>query len=110
MEELNLSANKLGDDGSKVIAGSTNLKNLKVIYLSQNGIGDEGAIAIGASTHLNGLTHLYVGRNEFGVEGAKAIHQTQTLTQLRTLVLKEGVETTPDLVNYSRPELLHPDQ
>jgi|TARA_B100000315_G_scaffold114598_1_gene105112 hypothetical protein len=110
LEELNISANKLGNDGSKAIAESSNLKNLKVLYLSQNSIGDEGARAIGTSTHLSGLTHLYVGRNEFGVEGAKAIHQTQTLTQLKTLVLQEGVETTPDLVNYSRPELLRPDQ
>jgi len=110
LEELNLVANKLGDEGAKVIAATTNLQNLKVLNISQNMIGDEGAMAIGASTHLRGLTHLYIGRNEFGSEGAKAIHQTKTLTQLKTLVLKEGVETTPGLVNYSRPELLRPGE
>jgi len=72
-------------------------------------IGDEGAKAIGVSNHLSGLTHLYMGRNAFSPEGAKAIHQTKMLTQLKTLVLQEGVETTPDLVNYSRPELLRPE-
>ena len=72
-------------------------------------IGDEGAEAIGCSTHLCGLTHLYIGRNSFSPKGAEAIHQTKTLTQLKTLVLQEGVETTPDLVNYSRPELLRPE-
>ena len=72
-------------------------------------IGDEGAKAIGTSTHLTGLTHLYMGRNGFSPEGAKVIHQTKTLTKLKTLVLQEGVETSPDLVNYSRPELLRPE-
>ena len=109
LEELNLTANKLGDDGAKVIAGASNLKSLKVLNLSQNMIGDEGAKAIGTSTHLTGLTHLYMGRNGFSPEGAKIIHQTKTLTKLKTLVLQEGVETSPDLVNYSRPELLRPE-
>ena len=110
LEELNLTANKLGDEGAKILAGTSNLKNLRVLHLSQNMIGDEGAVAIGASTGLRGLTHLYLGRNNFGSEGAKAVHETQTLTHLKTLILQEGVETTPDLVNYSRPELLRPDQ
>ena len=109
LEELSLVANKLGDEGAKVIATAHNFKNLKVLNISQNMIGDEGAKAIGSSMHLSGLTHLYIGRNVFGPEGAKAIHQTKTLTRLKTLVLQEGVETTPGLVNYSRPELLRPE-
>jgi Leucine-rich repeat (LRR) protein len=109
IEELNLAANKFGDEGVGILAGSSNLKNLKVLNLSQNMIGDEGAKAIGTSTQLSGLTHLYMGRNAFGPEGARAIHETKILTQLKTLVLQEGVETTPDLVNYSRPELLRPE-
>ena len=109
LEELNLAANKFGDEGVSIIAGTSSLRNLKVLNLSQNMIGDEGAKAIGTSTQLSGLTHLYMGRNAFGPEGARAIHETKTLTQLKTLVLQEGVETTPDLVNYSRPELLRPE-
>jgi Ran GTPase-activating protein (RanGAP) involved in mRNA processing and transport len=109
LAELSLVANKLGDQGAKVIATAHNFKNLKVLNISQNMIGDEGAKAIGSSMHLSGLTHLYIGRNVFGSEGAKAIHQTKTLTRLKTLVLQEGVETTLDLVNYSRPELLRPE-
>ena len=109
LEELNLAANKFGDEGVSIIAGTSNLRNLKVLNLSQNMIGDEGAKAIGTSTQLSGLTHLYMGRNAFGPEGARAIHETKILTQLKTLVLQEGVETTPDLVNYSRPELLRPE-
>jgi len=109
LEELNLAANKFGDEGVSIIAGTSNLRNLKVLNLSQNMIGDEGAKAIGISTQLSGLTHLYMGRNAFGPEGARAIHETKILTQLKTLVLQEGVETTPDLGNYSRPELLRPE-
>ena len=109
LEELNLAANKFSDEGVRIIAENSNLRNLKVLNLSQNMIGDEGAKAIGTSNQLSGLTHLYMGRNAFGLEGAKAIHETKTLTNLKTLVLQEGVETTPDLVNYSRPELLRPE-
>jgi Leucine-rich repeat (LRR) protein len=109
LEELNLAANKFSDEGVRIIAETSNLKNLKVLNLSQNMIGDDGAKAIGTSLQLSGLTHLYMGRNSFSQEGAKAIHKTKILTNLKTLVLQEGVETTPDLVNYSRPELLRPE-
>ncbi len=109
LEELNLAANKFSDEGVRIIAETSNLRNLKVLNLSQNMIGDEGAKSIGTSNQLSGLTHLYMGRNAFGPAGAKAIHETKILTNLKTLVLQEGVETTPGLVNYSRPELLRPE-
>ena len=91
-----------------VLAQSPSLSQLKVLRLSYNQFGDEGAKALGESTTLIGLTHLYVGRNYFGEEGGKAIYETKTLKSLKTLMIQEGVETTPDLVNYSRPELLRP--
>ena len=82
---------------------------MKILRLSQNLLGDAGAKSIGESTSLPGLTHLYLGRNYFGAEGAKAIFESKTLTHLKTLVLQEGVDTNPGLVNYSRPELLRPE-
>lgn len=109
LRELNLTANKLTDAGARTLAASSNLSSLQVLHLSQNLIADEGARALGGSSNLAGLTHLYMGRNYFGVEGAQALFETKTLTSLKTLVLKEGVETTPGLVNFSRPELLRPD-
>lgn len=109
LEELNLSANKLKDDAIKLLATTPKLVSLRVFRISQNLIGDEGAKAIGESTTLTGLTHLYMGRNYFGPEGAKAIAETKTLKDLKVLMLQEGVETTPGLVNYSRPELLRPE-
>ena len=109
LQELNISANKLRDEAVQMIASTQKWKSLKILRLSQNMFGDPGAKALGESTSLAGLTHLYAGRNYFGNEGAQAIHESKTLTSLKTLVLKEGVEEDVGLVNYSRPELLRPD-
>ncbi|HIK57803.1 MAG TPA: hypothetical protein EYF96_01760 [Nitrospinaceae bacterium] len=109
LQELNITANKLKDEGVMVIALAPKWKALKVLKLSQNMFNDEGAKALGESESLAGLTELYAGRNYFGNEGAQAIHESKVLTNLKTLVLKEGVEQDPGLVNYSRPELLRPD-
>jgi len=109
LQELDLSSNKLKDEGVIVLAATPKWKTLKVLKISQNMFGDEGAKALGESVSLGGLSHLYVGRNYFGVDGAEAIYESKTLKGLKTLVLKEGVENDPGLVNYSRPELLRPD-
>jgi Leucine-rich repeat (LRR) protein len=109
LEELNISANKLKDEAVQIISSTPKWKMLKILRISQNMFGDLGAKALGKSTSLAGLTHLYAGRNYFGNEGAQAIHESKTLTNLKTLVLKEGVEEDVGLVNYSRPELLRPD-
>ena len=109
LQELNISANKLKDEAVQMIATTPKWKSLKILRLSQNMFGDPGAKALGESTSLSGLTHLYAGRNYFGNEGAQAIHESKTLNNLKTLVLKEGVEEDVGLVNYSRPELLRPD-
>ena len=109
LQELDFTSNKLKDEGLKVLVSAPKWKALKVLKLSQNMFGDEGAKVLGESASLGGLTHLYVGRNYFGVEGATAIYESKILTGLKTLVLKEGVESDPGLVNYSRPELLRPD-
>ena len=109
LQELNISANKFKDEAVQMIATTPKWKSLKILRLSQNMFGDPGAKALGESTSLSGLTHLYAGRNYFGNEGAQAIHESKTLINLKTLVLKEGVEEDVGLVNYSRPELLRPD-
>ena len=109
LQELNISANKFKDEAVQMIATTPKWKSLKILRLSQNMFGDLGAKALGESTSLSGLTHLYAGRNYFGNEGAQAIHESKTLINLKTLVLKEGVEEDVGLVNYSRPELLRPD-
>lgn len=109
LEELNLSSNKLKDEAVKILVQAPKWKALKTLRISQCMFGDEGAKALGESVSLSGLTQLYAGRNYFGVEGAQAIYESKTLKNLKTLVIKEGVENDPGLVNYSRPELLRPD-
>ena len=90
------------------MAASKNVTGLRVLRLSYNLFGDEGAKALADSTPLAGLTELHVGRNLFGVEGAKALSETKTLSNLKTLILNEGVENSPNLVNYSNPDMLAP--
>ncbi|CCQ89446.1 hypothetical protein NITGR_1050009 [Nitrospina gracilis 3/211] len=109
LEELNLASNKLMGEGAAALATLKSLPNLKILWLTNNAIDDAGAKAIGESTHFPNLEKLYMGRNYFGQEGGDAVYYTKTLTGLKTLVLTEGVETNPDFVNYSRPELLRPD-
>ena len=107
--ELDLSANKIKDESMKILTQSSKWKSLQILRISQNRFGNEGAKALGESVAMSGLIKLYAGRNYFDEEGARAIHESKTLTNLKTLVLKEGVENDPGLVNYSRPELLRPD-
>lgn len=106
--ELNLSSNKLTDAGIKQLAAARNLGSLRILRLSCNLFGDEGALVLAKSPSLSGLTHLYVGRNNFGPAGAGALSESKVLANLKTLILKEGAETSPNLVNYSNPDMLAP--
>ena len=109
LEELDLSANKLNDEMMKTLVQAPKWKSLKVFRVSQNRFGNEGAKALGSSVFMSGLTHLYVGRNYFDAEGAQAIYESKNLKNLKTLVIKEEIDDGSGLVNFSRPELLRPD-
>jgi len=109
LEVLDLSANKIKDESMKILAQAPKWKSLKTLRISQNRFGNEGARALGESVSMTGLTQLYVGRNYFDAEGAQAIYESKTLKNLKTLVIKEDVDDGSGLVNYSRPELLRPD-
>ena len=109
LEELDLSANKIKDESIKILAQAPKWKSLKTLRISQNRFGNEGAKALGESVSMSGLIKLYAGRNYFDAEGAQAIYESKTLKKLKTLVIKEEVDDGSGLVNYSRPELLRPD-
>jgi Ran GTPase-activating protein (RanGAP) involved in mRNA processing and transport len=109
LEELDLSANKIKDKSIKILAEASKWKSLKTLRISQNRFGNEGAKALGESGSLSGLTQLFAGRNYFDAEGAQAIYESKMLKNLKTLVIKEEVDDGSGLVNYSRPELLRPD-
>ena len=109
LEELDISANKIKDESIKILAQAPKWKSLKTLRISQNRFGNEGAKALGESVSMSGLIKLYAGRNYFDAEGAQAIYESKTLKNLKTLVIKEEVDDGSGLVNYSRPELLRPD-
>lgn len=108
IEELTLISNKVTDEGIKLLAASENSRGLKILRLSYNLFGDEGAKALADSKELSGLIELHVGRNSFGVAGAKALTETKTLTNLKTLILNEGAGNSPNLINFSDPDMLAP--
>ena len=109
LEVLDLSANKINDASLKILAEAEKWKSLKTLRISQNRFGNEGAKVLGESVSMSGLTQLYVGRNYFDAEGAQAIYESKTLKNLKTLIMKEEIDEESGLVNYSRPELLRPD-
>ena len=109
LEVLDLSANKINDASLKILAEAEKWKSLKTLRISQNRFGNEGAKVLGESASMSGLTQLYVGRNYFDSEGAQAIYESKTLKNLKTLIMKEEIDEGSGLVNYSRPELLRPD-
>ena len=109
LEELDISANKIKDESIKILAQAPKWKSLKTLRISQNRFGNKGAKALGESVSMSGLIKLYAGRNYFDAEGAQAIYESKTLKKLKTLVIKEEVDDGSGLVNYSRPELLRPD-
>ena len=109
LEELDISANKIKDESIKILAQAPKWESLKTLRISQNRFGNEGAKALGESVSMSGLIKLYAGRNYFDAEGAQAIYESKTLKNLKTLVIKEEVDDGSGLVNYSRPELLRPD-
>lgn len=84
---LNLTCNKIGDEGAAAIAGSPTLSHLTSLDLGSNEIGDDGAVAIAGSSTLTSLTKLHVGGNRVGPEGAAALAGSGTLTRLTSLNL-----------------------
>jgi len=109
LEVLDLSANKINDASLKILVEAGKWKSLKTLRISQNRFGNEGAKVLGESVSMSGLTQLYVSRNYFDSEGAQAIYESKTLKNLKTLIMKEEIDEGSGLVNYSRPELLRPD-
>jgi internalin A len=73
---LNLSGNRISDDGARALAALTGLTSLD---LRLNGIGADGARALAA---LTGLTSLDLRLNRIGADGARALAALTGLTSL----------------------------
>jgi uncharacterized protein (TIGR02996 family) len=72
---LNLSASAAGNAGAQALAASPNLKNLEELYLSANNIGDDGARAIARSPYLEQLKTLFLNFNRIGAAGVEALRR-----------------------------------
>ncbi|XP_065901177.1 protein NLRC3-like [Dysidea avara] len=85
LEELDISNNKLGDDGADIISkGITKTNTLRVLDIRNDNITSTGAIAIANSLlHNTSLEGLNMNYNAIGQDEATAI--TQAITNNKTL-------------------------
>jgi hypothetical protein len=106
LERLFLSHNKLGDEGTKVVAmalsNNTNLK-LKELCLCDNGITDKGVEHLAVMLESNRtLTHLMLSLNKIGEQGlqrlADALFKNKNNT-LRLLSLERNTFPSDACVN-----------
>jgi Ran GTPase-activating protein (RanGAP) involved in mRNA processing and transport len=109
LSTLKLSSNKLTDEGVEGLSKSSRLKSIRILDLGYNQITDRGCEALADSKIIESLETLTVSRNPFTEEGAKKLKELKISGKLKNLILYEGVDNTPNLVNYSKPELLRPD-
>lgn len=77
LQELELVANDVGDEGTAALASLTELTSLN---LWSNNIGADGAAALASVT---GLTSLNLNNNNIGNEGAAVLGALTSLTSLR---------------------------
>jgi len=106
LEQLFLSQNKLGDEGTKVVAvalsDNTNLK-LKQLCLRDNGITDKGVQYLADMLESNStLTHLWLSSNKIGEQGlqrlADALFKNKNNT-LQLLWLERNIFPSDSCVN-----------
>jgi Ran GTPase-activating protein (RanGAP) involved in mRNA processing and transport len=75
LQTLNLTWNKIGDDGAVALAAGLKVNSsLQTLNLTWNKIGDEGAVALAEALKDNkSLQTLALCKNQIGDEGAKAL-------------------------------------
>jgi Ran GTPase-activating protein (RanGAP) involved in mRNA processing and transport len=109
LQVLKLTSNQLTDEGIEEISRSSRLKSIKKLDLGCNQISDKGCNALAESNIIENLDFLTLSRNPFTEEGAQKLKELKISGRLKNLILYEGVDNSPNLQNYSRPELLRPD-
>jgi uncharacterized protein (TIGR02996 family) len=86
VRELDLSMNRLRDEGVCLLATAEVLGGLRVLKLAANDVGDEGLRALATSPHLSRLAVLDVSNNPVGDDGVRAVVESRHLTALRQFV------------------------
>lgn len=87
LTELNLSANDLGNAGATVLANWPGAMSLEALALAGNRVGDEGARALARSSYLHHLTDLDLSDNPVHDAGAFEFLNSPSLPRLRRLGL-----------------------
>lgn len=70
---LSLAGARIGQRGACALARSSGLRNLRALDLSRNRIADAGALALADSPHLHRLVRLDVRDNSLNLEGVSAL-------------------------------------
>ena len=76
-----------GEEGTKQLAKSRLLRNLRFLGLREHNIGDGGVKALAASKYLKNLEGLNLFYGKVGPEGAKAIASSENFSRLKYLGL-----------------------
>jgi Ran GTPase-activating protein (RanGAP) involved in mRNA processing and transport len=67
--DVDLTGNRIGDEGARVLAQSPHTGHLTHLYLDNTGMTDVGARALADSPHLGALEYLSLGDNELTEAG-----------------------------------------
>jgi hypothetical protein len=86
VRELDLSHNRIRDDGVNVLATAGVLHGLRVLKLAANEVTDDGLRALAGSPHLGRLVVLDVSNNPVADDGVRAVVESRHLTALRQFV------------------------
>jgi uncharacterized protein (TIGR02996 family) len=114
LSTLDLTANKIGDEGVKALVASPHLAQLTTLLLARNEIGQDGGQWLASSPHLARLSTLDLTSNTIGATGAQALAASPHLTQLTTLRLvlnrigaagAQALASSPYLVRLSTLDL-----
>lgn len=88
---LDLSGNKLGDEGLAVLAKSAVTKNITHLYLDDTGCSDQGAIYLASAENFGSLEYLSLSGNQLSVEGRKALEtSTSFANEIEIFIEDEG--------------------
>jgi uncharacterized protein (TIGR02996 family) len=84
---LDLSENRLGDVGARLLAQSPFLAGVEGLNATHCGIGDPGLLALASSPHVAQLRELYLDFNSITDSGAGALATSASLENLGSLYI-----------------------
>ena len=86
LRDLDLSRNRLGDDGVRALADAPSADGLRGLGLAGNGVTDDGLAALIQSARFARLTSLDLANNPISDEGFRALLASRALRRVTRLV------------------------